>query len=61
MDIIQFNKLDDNNFIQMSEIDKTFYIAIIDKNEDITYLKKTINKKLAFNWYNFLYYSKLKS
>ena len=60
MDIIQFNKLDDNNFIQMSEIDETFYIAIIDKNEDITYLKKTINKKLAFNWYNFLYYSKLK-
>lgn len=61
MDIIQFNKLDNNNFIQMSEIDKTFYIAIIDKNEDITYLKKTINKKLAFNWYNFLYYSKLKN
>ena len=44
----------------MSEIDKTFYIVIIDKNEDIVYLKKTINEKLAFNWYNYLYYSKLK-
>ena len=60
MNIIQFNNICNNNFLQLAEIDKIYYITIMNKNEDITYLKKTINKKLAFHWYNFLYYSKLK-
>ena len=60
MNIIQFNNLDNNNFLQLAEIDKIYYVSIMNKNEDIIHLKKTINKKLAFHWYNFLYYSKLK-
>ena len=61
MNIIQTNKLNKNDFLQLYEIDKTFYISIINKEQEaIKYFKKTNNYKYAFSWYNFLYYSKLK-
>jgi len=59
--IIQTNKLNKNDFLQLFEFEKTFYISIIDKEQEVVkYFKKTNNMKYAFSWYNFLYYSKLK-
>ena len=61
MNLVQTNKLNKNDFLQLYEIDKTFYISIVDKEKEfIKYFKKTNNLKYAFSWYNFLYYSKLK-
>jgi len=59
MNTILGANLKNNKFIQLTKINYSYYVTILNQdNQLIEYFKETKNYNLALSWYNYLFYAK---